>query len=758
MIGKKNFSIMVYEYHEIFRNKSINRHRQFPPKEREMRTSRLIFMAIMIITVSQALAQGTWTQYPIRIEKIQDIVVKDGELWCSSERRVFTVNPSTMEYNEIFNAGSDYTGEIEKSTTGDVLVGLATKQFVFKNGTWKKIQYSEPNSDIRYPGAEYYVPFCYDPDGICWMAGHGIGLIRFDGEKYSKVPDVEFLPDDRVKSIFAGSDGRIWIGTKIGLYCYDRESVEKLSYSKDNPEYRVKCIAEGSDGSIWIGTLDDGIFNYKDGSWSHYIPESNGIKYFGTGSLLVDDTGNLWASLVPVNFECNNPNSTLFKFDGETWYSYPDPVTAKLVVKSLTLAPDGTIWAGTYNQISDKDAGILQFDGKKWTNHFYSEFIPRNLYIYGLLYHDGSLLLATENEGLYQYDGTSWSHIVSPFTDARSVAVSSDNKIWVATKEKLYRNDDSSWKPFTSNMLTDNNIINQIAVGSDGIVWCMTKNGLVRFDGSVWKLQGESDGIPDGVLSTIAADPSGHIWLAWYTFISDELISGITVYDGEKWTETGIPDNSKASTAINKIIFGPEGEPWAVSYNELFRYDGAKWVKEPYEYRQIMDITCDSEGYLYIRNEMGVDCYNGESRMTYITGIDVPNLSFLAAGDKGMVFGVMRDGVFARFDPYRIPTVVDEPYITTPGTFPIVGNYPNPFNMSTTVYFELPSETLVDLAIFSVTGQKIRTLVSERKNPGRHVIVWDGRDDFGRNVSSGIYISRLLGGELTASSRMMLLK
>ena len=59
---------------------------------------------------SHVLAQGTWTQYQPRITQIKDISVKENELWCSSARKVFRVNPSTIEYEEMFNSGNYCVG------------------------------------------------------------------------------------------------------------------------------------------------------------------------------------------------------------------------------------------------------------------------------------------------------------------------------------------------------------------------------------------------------------------------------------------------------------------------------------------------------------------------------------------------------------------------------------------------------------------------------------------------------------------------
>jgi len=85
-------------------------------------------------------------------------------------------------------------------------------------------------------------------------------------------------------------------------------------------------------------------------------------------------------------------------------------------------------------------------------------------------------------------------------------------------------------------------------------------------------------------------------------------------------------------------------------------------------------------------------------------------------------------------------------------------NYPNPFNPVTTIEYSLAHEGYVELKIFNVQGQRIRTLVSESKLPGRHKVSWDGRNDMGREVTSGIYFYRLQTGQFVSVKKMIILR
>jgi subtilisin family serine protease len=93
-----------------------------------------------------------------------------------------------------------------------------------------------------------------------------------------------------------------------------------------------------------------------------------------------------------------------------------------------------------------------------------------------------------------------------------------------------------------------------------------------------------------------------------------------------------------------------------------------------------------------------------------------------------------------------------------PELFQLHGNYPNPFNPATTISYDIPVASEVQLAVYNVLGQHIKTLVEKHQQPGRYQVVWDSRDDNGESVASGIYFYYLKAGEFNESRKMILLK
>lgn len=94
-----------------------------------------------------------------------------------------------------------------------------------------------------------------------------------------------------------------------------------------------------------------------------------------------------------------------------------------------------------------------------------------------------------------------------------------------------------------------------------------------------------------------------------------------------------------------------------------------------------------------------------------------------------------------------------------PEAFELQQNFPNPFNPSTTIRYTLPEEARVTLVIYDLLGRQVRTLLRDAQhNAGYHTAVWDGRDDAGRPVASGVYLYRIEAGAHQGTRKMVLVK
>ena len=122
-------------------------------------------------------------------------------------------------------------------------------------------------------------------------------------------------------------------------------------------------------------------------------------------------------------------------------------------------------------------------------------------------------------------------------------------------------------------------------------------------------------------------------------------------------------------------------------------------------------------------------------------------------------------GVYPR-DTTRVPvrrsslTAIDDRGVAvTPADFELAQNYPNPFNPETTIEFGIRTAGRVDITVFDITGRQVAVLAEAQRSAGRHAIRWDGRDDAGNPVATGVYFYRLaVDGEAKLTRKMLLLK
>lgn len=109
-------------------------------------------------------------------------------------------------------------------------------------------------------------------------------------------------------------------------------------------------------------------------------------------------------------------------------------------------------------------------------------------------------------------------------------------------------------------------------------------------------------------------------------------------------------------------------------------------------------------------------------------------------------------------EPVRTATKAPEEKAALPAPLEIKGNYPNPFNPSTTIEFEIPGSGRVQLDIYDVASRKVRALLDRTLSAGMHAALWEGCDDQGKPVASGIYIARLKSRGVEVSRKMMMVK
>jgi len=105
-----------------------------------------------------------------------------------------------------------------------------------------------------------------------------------------------------------------------------------------------------------------------------------------------------------------------------------------------------------------------------------------------------------------------------------------------------------------------------------------------------------------------------------------------------------------------------------------------------------------------------------------------------------------------------VKTGVKNAVISQPLQYTLEQNFPNPFNPETRLYFQIPEPQKVQLTVYNLRGQIVRNLVDRTFNSGYHIVNWDGRDNDGQLVPTGVYIYRIKAGDYIAARKMTLIK
>ena len=147
--------------------------------------------------------------------------------------------------------------------------------------------------------------------------------------------------------------------------------------------------------------------------------------------------------------------------------------------------------------------------------------------------------------------------------------------------------------------------------------------------------------------------------------------------------------------------------------------------------------------------------------------VEIPMDAFdLEAPIEAVVFAGNFGGTFY-LDDIRLVTgapqpprtaVVESQEATIPQSFTLSQNYPNPFNPETTIHFDLPQAVEIELALYNLTGQKVATLAHGRREAGTYSLLWNGRDEDGRELASSVYLYRLQAGSQLETRKLLLLR
>ncbi|MBE0433562.1 SBBP repeat-containing protein [candidate division WOR-3 bacterium] len=227
---------------------------------------------------------------------------------------------------------------------------------------------------------------------------------------------------------------------------------------------------------------------------------------------------------------------------------------------------------------------------------------------------------------------------------------------------------------------------------------------------------------------------------------------------------TGISYSTASSTDFLTIKYYPNGDTaWVRSYNGPSNF-----------YDEAYAIAVDGAGNVYVAGwSIGTGTsydyvtikYNAAGDMVWIGIYNGPDngsdyASAIAVDDEyvyvtGHSFAVVGSSNYATIK-YLPVGVAEEPGLEAGS--PVLAIYPNPAHSAVSIRYSLVRSGQVILNIYNACGRLVKTLVDESRSAGTHSVPWDGKDNAGNQVTSGIYFSRIEGGDFRATSKLTVLK
>ncbi len=312
-----------------------------------------------------------------------------------------------------------------------------------------------------------------------------------------------------------------------------------------------------------------------------------------------------------------------------------------------------------------------------------------------------------------------------PSNNARSLAVDFQGNVWIGTGEAgVAKFDGRSWQVYdTDNFRLPSNNVSSLAVDFQGNVWMGTGGGVVRFDGRSWQVydMGNS-GLPSNDVWSLAVDFQENVWIG-----ND---AGVAKFDGRSWQAYGTGYSGLPLHSVLSLAADFQGNVWMGTGGGVVRFDGRSW--------QVYDT--DNSGL--------------PSNVARSLTVDAQGNLWIGTFREGLA--VYREGRVIL--PGTTTAVTESDEASVPTVYWLAQNYPNPFNSDTVIRFALAQGGPVELVVYNLIGQKVVTLVDGMRPAGSPAVHWDGRDDAGNAVASGVYLYRLQAGTQVRVRKLVLVQ
>ena len=698
---------------------------------------------------------GDWTTFTNRSD-VRDISIHGDDIWCATNGGVFKFNIVDSTYEVFTNTSglsSNDISTLEIDSNGDVWFGL-TDGFIniyrAIDGTWDVID--------DYSGQKIYDMKFYS-DSVFVALDIGVSLYniaRKEVKETYKNLGSGFQVEIPVKSIHL--EGRdIWLGTDYGIARSNLDIANLLApeswtnYTTSNSQVASNEIRSitSLDGIIFVAT-NDGVSQFDGALWSNF---STGLDIPTKKDVYDLDgfEGTLYAGTTVG----------VYQFIDNRWNVVKEGFWN---VNSLVVDGNGDIWAGRPK--TSRSQGFSRFSRSEnsWT-HIVPPGPAGNNFKGLAVDHDGVLWGCSTTDGIFRFDGVNWQSIRKDdfgfsSDDFWAVKVDNDNNKWFASwgggVVKIDANDEITFYDhrYLSGINTDPEYIpvTNVTIDNNGNAWFTVYGAedgnvvaVVTPDGQ-WQYFSTTDGVktnPAKELYGITSDRFNRVWVG--------SRSGITVIDYANTLFDKSDDNLSGTLTVSDGLVNNDvrslaedfdGAMW-LGTNQGLNYwlGGNVYTMSGVIHDNIQTITVDVRNNKWFGTIGGVsvlapDNYTWTHYTTENSPLVGANVTAIAFDDAtGKVYIGTTNGL----------SCLETPFAKAHANLDHVQAGPNPYILNDgqkfTIY-KLADE--VSIKILTPDGMLVRDVA---KDDIQGFFVWDGRNDDGEFVSSGVYIYAIYDGD-----------
>ena len=477
---------------------------------------------------------------------------------------------------------------------------------------------------------------------------------------------------------------------------------------------------------------------YDGQNWTNYKTSNSQLASDKVISILEDSLGQMWFAT----------DAGLSVLSGVSWTTYTTgDGLASNIVQDLALGqPPVTMWIATRG-------GLNKLEGDSLVTYTTADGLADNWIFAIAVDSAGAVWCGTIAGGVSKFDGSTWTTYSTEdglgANQVRAVAIDPKKNLWFGTNGGgATKFDGSTWKTFTTDDGLAHNDVRGIAYDSKNGKWFATMGGgVTHVKSSIWTTYSIGQGLPSNEINNIVIDSLDNVWCGTNNGVA--VIASVGNGPQPQVPLNACDLNEDGAADINDVITllligraNPDSS--ILDWNE----DGHYGISDAISLLiNIIYGTCPDAGSMLMLASAEV-ISGGNSQLSHeeIKYIERMLALMDLTPEQEALFSV---ALYGNTGAAKLPKA-----------FSLAQNIPNPFNPATTIVYSAPEgmSVHVSLKVFDIRGKLVRTLVEGERQAGSYTVFWDGADNAGREVSSGVYFYRMQAGDYLQTRKMVLVK